>query len=211
MPEGYVNPLECERTSGRMIAANSLGWVPTRDFWVGEGVNSILTLVPSSSRAGSKLPSKRVLDYPCIFHGSLETSSRLIYNLLQTGISISQLRRLWRTHLDFRGYAAPFICSLSSRPALYSYWNDSGKVNGQIFTRLVTHRTFNVNCKRDYVLRDSEDPIRWTQSEIFSFELNSFSGLSDKRVRGAMWKGWQNNRVGLHHRCYCDHRFQVDH
>lgn len=143
MPEGYVNPLECERTSGRMIAANSLGWIPTRDFWVGEGVNSILTLVPSASRAGSKLPSKRVLDYPCIFHGSLETSSRLIYNLLWAGISISRLRKLWRTYLDFPGCMRPLFAPCL-RPALYSHCNNSGKVNGQIFTVVVTHRTFTV-------------------------------------------------------------------
>lgn len=42
---------ERERTSGRMIAANSLGWIPTtRGFWVDGGVNSILTLVPSLRR-----------------------------------------------------------------------------------------------------------------------------------------------------------------
>lgn len=38
---------EHERTSGRMIAANSLGRILTRDFWADGGVNSILTLVLS--------------------------------------------------------------------------------------------------------------------------------------------------------------------
>jgi len=40
-------PPERERTSGRMIAANSLGWILTRDFWADGSVNSILTLVLS--------------------------------------------------------------------------------------------------------------------------------------------------------------------
>lgn len=47
-------------------------------------------------------------------------------------------------------------------------------------------------------------------NKIFSFELNFFSWI--KQDASAMRRGWQNNRVGLHHRRHCGlHRFQVDH
>lgn len=121
----------------RMIAANSLGWIPTRDFWADGGVNSILTVVPSPPRAGSKLPSKAVA-YFMVFQGDPEVW-RLgpIYNSPSFSANIDWRERLWRTYLGSRGYA-PFICS-SSRFLLDSrvkwilppankwsniYWND---------------------------------------------------------------------------------------
>ena len=84
-------PFERERTSGRMIVANSLGWILTRDFWADGGVNSILTLVLSPPLAGSKLPSKTVA-YFMMLRGNpkSEDSARFIIHLRSRLISIDE-------------------------------------------------------------------------------------------------------------------------
>lgn len=81
---------EHEGTSGRMIAANSLGRILTRDFWADGGVNSILTLV-LSPLPGSKLPSKTVA-YFMAHRGNpkSEDSARFIIHLRSLLISIGE-------------------------------------------------------------------------------------------------------------------------
>jgi len=108
-------PPERERTSGRMIAANSLGWILTRDFWAGGSVNSILTLVLFPPDRNYPLRPLHIswLEEPEVW--------RLgpIYNSPSFSTNIDWREWLWRTYLGSLGYA-PFICSLSSSRISYS-------------------------------------------------------------------------------------------
>lgn len=74
-----------------MIAANSLGWILTRDFWADGGVNSILTLVLPPPLAGSKLPSKTVAYFMALRgNPKSEDSARFIIHLRSRLISIGE-------------------------------------------------------------------------------------------------------------------------
>lgn len=105
----------------RMITANSLGWI--RDFSMGGGVNSILTVVPSTPRAGSKLPSKTVAYFMRFGERSEVWRLGAIYNSPSLSTNIDWRAQLWRTCSQLLGNMHPLFVFYSIRVK----WTDPGK------------------------------------------------------------------------------------
>lgn len=109
-----------------MIPANSLGWIPIRDFWADGCVNSILTLVPSPP-SGSKLPSKTVAYFMALQgNPKSEDSAQFIIHLRSRLISIRE-SGFDGTYFGALGDMHPLFAAACLRPASRSARNGPGK------------------------------------------------------------------------------------